>query len=174
MSMNALYSNVDKAIAEYEQAQQQKDALYGLISDAENEMSRYNARALAAKDPAEERVALERMREAAQRYQRYQEQLRQAEVAEEHAKRYLQATRSELDNVIRVIEDKLPKFDQSISAFEQIAANPFGGSAASQLPSLRATRDDYQQNLNDAYTLAERIDAALNGGGAAPQKVLRR
>ena len=174
MSMESLYNNVDRAIAQYEQACEQEAALYSMIQDAENEMSRYNAQASSAEDPSEERAALENMRDAAQRYQQYQEQLQQAQNAKAHALNYLQATRAELTNVINTLEAKIPKVEQSISTFEQMAANPFGASAADQLPKLRVVLADYQQNLNDAYTLAGRIDSVLNGGGSAPQKVLRR
>ena len=114
------------------------------------------------------------MKAAALRYQQCQSQLGQVQAAKAQALSYLQSTRSELVNVVKSIEEKLPKLDQSISTFEQMASNPFGSSAAAQLPQLRARRAEYKQNLDDAYTLIDRIDSALNGSGYAPQKVLRR
>ena len=174
MTMEALFSNVENAISQYEQACDQEETLYDLIRDAESDMNRYSAQASSAEEPSDQRAALEQMREAALRIQDYQNKLQQVQNAKAQAARYLQATRSELQNVISTIEAKLPKFDQSISTFQQMAANPFGGSASAQIPQLQAKRDEYQRNLNDAYTLVERIDSALNGGGSQPQKILRR
>ena len=177
MTMEALFNNVENAIAQYEQACEQEETLYDMMRDAENDMNRYSSQASSSEDASDQRAALEQMRAAALRYQQCQKcqnQLQQVQAAKSQALRYLQATRSELTNVITSIEDKLPKMDQSISTFEQMAANPFGSSAAAQLPQLRARRAEYQQNLNDAYTLVDRIDSALNGGGNSPQKVLRR
>ena len=169
MTMEALFNNVENAIAQYEQACEQEETLYDMMRDAENDMNRYSSQASSSEDASDQRAALEQMRAAALRYQQCQNQLQQVQAAKSQALRYLQAT-----NVITSIEDKLPKMDQSISTFEQMAANPFGSSAAAQLPQLRARRAEYQQNLNDAYTLVDRIDSALNGGGNSPQKVLRR
>lgn len=174
MTMEALFNNVENAIAQYEQACEQEETLYDMMRDAENDMNRYSSQASSSEDASDQRAALEQMRAAALRYQQCQNQLQQVQAAKSQALRYLQATRSELTNVITSIEDKLPKMDQSISTFEQMAANPFGSSAAAQLPQLRARRAEYQQYLNDAYTLVDRIDSALNGGGNSPQKVLRR
>lgn len=174
MTMEALFNNVENAISQYEQACEREEALYEMMRDAENDMNRYSSQASSSEDASDQRAALEQMRAAALRYQQCQNQLQQVQAAKSQALRYLQATRSELTNVITSIEDKLPKMDQSISTFEQMAANPFGSSAAAQLPQLRARRAEYQQNLNDAYTLVDRIDSALNGGGNSPQKVLRR
>ena len=159
MTMDALFNNVENAISQYEQACEQEEMLYDMMRDAENDMNRYSAQASSSEDASE---------------QQCQNQLQQVQNAKAQALRYLQATRSELNNVVKAIEEKLPKFDQSISTFEQMASNPFGSSAAAKLPQLRATRAEYQQNLNDAYTLIDRIDSVLNGSGNAPQKVLRR
>ena len=164
MTMEALFNNVENAIAQYEQACEQEETLYDMMRDAENDMNRYSSQASSSEDASDQRAALEQC----------QNQLQQVQAAKSQALRYLQATRSELTNVITSIEDKLPKMDQGISTFEQMAANPFGSSAAAQFPQLRARRAEYQQNLNDAYTLVDRIDSALNGGGNSPQKVLRR
>lgn len=153
MTMEALFNNVENAIAQYEQACEQEETLYDMMRDAENDMNRYSSQASSSEDASDQRAALEQMRAAALRYQQCQNQLQQVQAAKSQALRYLQATRSELTNVITSIEDKLPKMDQSISTFEQMAANPFGSSAAAQLPQLRARRAEYQQNLNDAYTL---------------------
>lgn len=174
MTMEALFNNVENAISQYEQACQQEEALYDMMRDAENGMNRYSSQASSSEEASDQRAALEQMRAAALRYQQCQNQLQQVQATKAQAQRYLQATRSELTNVIKSIEEKLPKFDQSISTFEQMASNPFGTSAASQLPQLRVTRAEYQKNLNDAYTLVDRIDSALNGGGNSPQLVLRR
>lgn len=174
MTMEALFNNVENAISQYEQASEQEETLYDMMRDAENDMNRYSSQASSSEEASDQRAALEQMRAAALRYQQYQNQLQQVQAAKAQAQRYLQATRSELTNVIKSIEEKLPKFDQSISTFEQMASNPFGSSAASQLPQLRARRAEYQQNLNDAYTLVDRISTALNGGGNSPQLVLRR
>ncbi len=174
MTMEALFNNVENAISQYEQACQQEEALYDMMRDAENDMNRYSSQASSSEDTSEQREALEQTKAAALRYQQCQNQLQQVQAAKAQALRYLQATRAELTNVITSIEEKLPKFDQSISTFEQMASNPFGSSAASQLPQLRARRAEYQQNLNDAYTLVDRIDSVLNGSGDSPQLVLRR
>lgn len=174
MTMETLFNNVENAISQYEQACQQEEALYEMMQDAEYEMNRYSSQASSSEEAADQKAALEQMKDAALRYQQYQNQLQQVQNAKNQALRYLEATRSELNNVIKSIEEKLPKFDQSISTFEQMASNPFGSSAASQLPQLRARRAEYQQNLNDAYTLVDRIDSVLNGEGDSPQKVLRR
>lgn len=174
MTMQALFNNVENAISQYEQACEQEEALYEMMRDAENDMNRYSSQASSSEEASDQRAALEQMRAAALRYQQCQNQLQQAQAAKTQAQKYLQATRSELTSVIKSIEEKLPKFDHSISTFEQMASNPFGSSAASQLPQLRARRVEYQQNLNDAYTLVDRIDSALNDGGNSPQKVLRR
>ena len=155
MTMEALFNNVENAIAQYEQACEQEETLYDMMRDAENDMNRYSSQASSSEDASDQRAALEQMRAAALRYQQCQNQLQQVRAAKSQALRYLQATRSELTNVITSIEDKLPKMDQSISTFEQMAANPFGSSAAAQLPQLRARRAEYQQNLNDAYTLVD-------------------
>lgn len=173
MTMEALSDNVESAISQYEQACQREAVLYDLIRDAENDMHRYSAQASASEETSKQKAALEQARAAALRYQQYQSQLQQVQLAKAQSLRYLQTTRAELANVIRSIEEKIPKFDQSISVFEQMAANPFGSSAAEQLPQLRARREEYQRNLNDAYALLDRIDSVLNGG-SAPQKVLRR
>lgn len=174
MTMEALFNNVENAISQYEQACEREEALYEMMRDAENDMNRYSSQASSSKEASDQRAALEQMKAAALRYQQYQNQLQQVQAAKAQALRYLQATRSELTNVIKSIEEKLQKFDQSISTFEQMASNPFGASASTQLPQLRARRAEYQQNLNDAYTLVDRIDSALNGGGNSPQRVLRR
>lgn len=174
MTMEALFNNVENAANQYEQACQQEEALYDMIKDAENDINRYSSQASSSEDASEQRAALEQMKASALRLQQYQNQLQQVQSAKAQAMRYLQATRSELANVIKSIEDKLPKFDESISTFEQITSTPFGASAALQLPQLRARRAEYQQNLNDAYTLIDRIDSVLNGGGNSPQLVLRR
>lgn len=174
MTMEALFNNVENAISQYEQACEQEETLYEMMQDAESDMNRYSAQASSSEEASEQRAALEQVRAAALRYKQCQNQLQQVQNVKTQALRYLQATRSELTNVIKSIEEKLPKFDQSISTFEQMTSNPFGSSAASQLPQLRARRAEYQQNLNDAYTLVDRIDSALNGGGNSPQKVLRR
>lgn len=173
MTMEALFNNVENAISQYEQACQQEEALYDMMRDAENDMNRYSSQA-SSEEASDQRAALEQMRAAALRYQQCQNQLQQVQAAKAQAQRYMLATRSELTNVIKSIEEKLPTFDQSISIFEQMQSNPFGSSAASQLPQLRARRTEYQQNLNDAYTLVDRIDSTLNGGGGSPQLVLRR
>ena len=138
-----------------------------LFNNVENAISQYEQAC------EQEETLYDMMRDAENDMNRYSSQASSSEEASQ-AQRYLQATRSELTNVIKSIEEKLPKFDQSISTFEQMASNPFGSSAASQLPQLRARRAEYQQNLNDAYTLVDRIDSALNGGGNSPQLVLRR
>lgn len=174
MTMEALFNNVENAISQYEQACQQEEALYDMMRDAENDMNRYSSQASSSEEAPDQRAALEQMRAAALRYQQCQNQLQQVQTAKAQAQRYLQATRSQLTNVITSIEEKLPKFDQSISTFEQMASNPFGSSAASQLPQLCARRAEYKQNLNDAYTLVDRIDSVMNGVGTSPQKVLRR
>lgn len=174
MTMESLFNNVENAISQYEQACQQEESLYDMMRDAENDMNRYSSQASSSEEASEQRAALEQMKAAALRYQQCQNQLQQVQTAKNQAQRYLQATRSELTNVISSIEEKLPKFDQSISTFEQMASNPFGSSAASQLPQLRAKRAEYQQNLNDAYTLVDRIDSAIDDGGSSPRKVLRR
>lgn len=174
MTMEALFNNVENAVTQYEQACQQEEALYDMIREAENDISRYSSQASSSEDASEQRAALEQMKAAALRLQQFQNQLQQVQSAKAQAMRYLQVTRSELTSVIKSIEDKLPKFDESISTFEQMASNPFGASAASQLPQLRARRAEYQQNLNDAYTLVDRIDSVLNGGGSSPQLILRR
>lgn len=174
MTMEALFNNVENAISQYEQACEQEETLIEMMQDAESEMNRCSSQASSSEDPSEQRAALEQMRAAAQRYQQCQNQLQQVQNAKSQALRYLQATRAELTNVIKMIEEKLPKFDQSISTFEQMASNPFGASAASQLPQLRSRRAEYQQNLNDAYSLVDRIDSVLNGGGNSPRLVLRR
>lgn len=174
MTMEALFNNVENAISQYEQACEREEALYEMMRDAENDMNRYSSQASSSEEASDQRAALEQMKAAALRYQQYQNQLQQVQAAKAQALRYLQVTRSELTNVIKSIEEKLPKFDQSISTFEQMASNPFGASASTQLPQLRARRAEYQQNLNDAYTLVDRIDSALNGGGNSPQRVLRR
>lgn len=174
MTMEALFSNVENAISQYEQACKQEETLYEMMHDAENDMNRYSTQASSSEEASDQRVALEQMRAAALRYQQCQNQLQQVQAAKAQALRYLQATRSELTNVIKSIEEKLPKFDQSIRTLEQMASNPFGTSASAQLPQLRVRRAEYQQNLNDAYTLIDRIDSALNGGGNSPQRVLRR
>lgn len=158
MTMEALFNNVENAIAQYEQACEQEETLYDMMRDAENDMNRYSSQASSSEDASDQRAALEQMRAAALRYQQCQNQLQQVQAAKSQALRYLQATRSELTNVITSIEDKLPKMDQSISTFEQMAANPFGSSAAAQLPQLRARRAEYQQNLNDAYTFVSSGD----------------
>lgn len=174
MTMEALFNNVENAISQYEHACEREETLYDMVRDAENDMNRYSSQASSSEGASDQRAALEQMRAAALRYQQYQNQLQQVQAAKAQALRYLQATRSELANVIKSIEEKLPKFDQSISTFEQMASNPFGSSASAQLPQLRARRAEYQQNLNDTYTLVDRIDSALNGGGNSPQRVLRR
>lgn len=174
MTMDALFSNVENAANQYEQACQQEETLYDMIRDAENDISRYSSQASSSEDASEQRAALEQMKTSTLRLQQYQNQLQQVQNAKAQALRYLHATRSELTNVIKSIEGKLPKLDESISAFEQMASNPFGSSAASQIPQLRTRRAEYQQNLNDAYTLVDRIDSVLNGDGSSPQLVLRR
>lgn len=173
MTIEALYNNVENAANQYEQACQQEETLYDMIRGAENDISKYSSQASSSEDASEQRVALEQMRTAALRLQQYQNQLQQVQTAKAQALRYLQATRAELTNVIKSIEDKLPKLDESINTFEQMASNPFGASASLQLPKLRARRTEYQQNLNDAYTLVDRIDSVLNGSGNSPQLVLR-
>ena len=174
MTMDQLFANVDNAIEQYQQMCEQEQALYEMMQDAEREMNQYSSQASTSEDPSEQIAALERVKAAAQRYQQYQLQLQQVQNAKAQALQYLQATRAELTNVISSIEAKLPKFDQSIRTFEQMASNPFGSSASAQLPQLKATREQYQRNLNDAYTLVDKIDSALNGGGNAPTRVLRR
>lgn len=172
--MQELFSNVEHAIAQYEYACQQEEGLYDLMRDAERDMQIYNAQAASSEDGSAQMAALEKMRSAALQYKQYESQLQQVQNSKNQALGYLQATRMELLKVIKTIEEKLPKFDQSISVFEQMASNPFGSSASAQLPQLRATRAQYQQNLDEAYVLIDKIDGALNGGGNAPQKVLRR
>lgn len=174
MTMETLFNNVENAIFQYEHACQQEEQLYSLMSDAENDIDRYSSQASSSEEISDQRAALEQMKSAALRYQQYQNKLQQVQEAKSQALRYLQVTRSELINVIKSIEEKLPKFDQSIRTFEQMASNPFGTSAAAQLPQLRARRDEYQHNLNNAYTLVEKIDSALSGESNAPQKILRR
>ncbi|MCM1104453.1 MAG: hypothetical protein NC409_10150 [Clostridium sp.] len=174
MTMEVLFNKVESAASQYEQACQQEEVLYDMIGDAENDINRYSSQASSSEDASEQRAALEQMNAAALRLQQYQNQLQQVQSAKAHALRYLQTARSELANVIKSIEDALTKIDGSISVFEQMASNPFGASAASQLPQLRARRAEYQQNLNDAYTLTDRIDSVLNGSGNSPQLVLRR
>ena len=177
MTMEALFNNVENAISQYEQACAQEETLYDLMRDAERDLNYYSSQASSASDDEDnsaQRAALEQMREAALRLKQYQNQLQQVQAAKAQAQNYLISTRSELTNVVRTIEEKLPKFDQSISTFEQMASNPFGASATAQLPKLRATREEYQRNLNDAYSLIERIDSALNGSGTSPRRVLRR
>lgn len=174
MTMEALFQNVENAISQYEQSCEQEELLYDMMRDAENDMNSYSSQASSTDEASEQKAALEQMKAAALRYQQYQNQLQQVQLAKTQALRYLQATKSELLNVIKSIEETLPKFDQSISMFEQMASNPFGTSASAQLPQLRARRAEYQQNLNNAYILVDRIDSALNGGGTSPQRVLRR
>lgn len=174
MTMEVLFNNVENAISQYEQACEQEEKLYDMMRDAENDMNRYNSQASSSEDASEQRSALEQMRAATLRYQQCQDKLQQVQAIKAQALRYLQATRLELNNVIKSIEEKLPKFDQSLSTFEQMASNPFGSSATANLPQLRARRAEYQQNLNDAYTLIDRIDSVLNGGGNSPQRILRR
>lgn len=174
MTMEMLFNSVQNAISQYERACQQEGMLYEGMRDAEDDMNRYSAQASSAEEPSDQREALERMREAALRYQQYQNQLRQVQAAKQQALAYLQATRAELTNVIVSLEEKLPRLDQSISTFEQMASNPFGSSARAQVPQLRARRAEYQQNLNDAYSLVERIDSVVNGSGDAPALVLRQ
>ena len=174
MTMETLFNNVENAISQYKQACQQEYMLYDMMRDAESEMNRYSSQAASAEEASDQRFALEQMKAAAQRYQQYQNQLQQVQVAKNQAINYLQSTRLELTNVIKSIEEKLPKFDQSIRTFEQMASNPFGASASARLPQLRATREEYQKNLNDAYILVDKIDAALNGSGDSPQIVLKR
>ena len=130
MTMEALFNNVESAISQYEQACQQEEMLYEMMSNAENEMSRFSAQASSSEDASDQRAALEQMKAAALRYQQCQSQLGQVQAAKAQALSYLQSTRSELVNVVKSIEEKLPKLDQSISTFEQMASNPFGSSAA--------------------------------------------
>ena len=176
MTMEELSQNIEYAISQYEQAKEQEESLYEMMQDAERDMSRYSAQASASSDddPSSQRYALEQMRAAAIRYQQCQNQLQQVQNAKAKALQYLQSTRSELVNVITSIEEKLPKFDQSISTFAQMANNPFGASAGAQLPQLRAKREEYQRNLDYAYSLLDRIDSALNDGGDTKRLVLRR
>ena len=135
---------------------------YDMMSDAKTDMNRYSAQASSCEEASDQRAALEQMRAAELRYQQCQNQLQQVQAAKAQALRYLQATRSELTNVIRSIEEKLPKFDQSINTFEQMSATAFGQSAAQQLPRLKASRESYQKNLNDARILVNRIDSVFN------------
>ena len=162
MTMEALFNNVENAISQYEQTCQQEEALYDMMSDAKTDMNRYSAQASSCEEASDQRAALEQMRAAELRYQQCQNQLQQVQAAKAQALRYLQATRSELTNVIRSIEEKLPKFDQSINTFEQMSATAFGQSAAQQLPRLKASRESYQKNLNDARILVNRIDSVFN------------
>lgn len=166
MTMEALSQNVENAIAQYERACEQEEELREKI-----ETLRDSSQASFSEEYPNQREDLEEMRETALQYQY---QLQRVQAAKAQALEYLQSTRSELANVIKSLQEKLPKFDQSISAFEQMASNPFGSSAAAKLPQLRASRAEYQRNLNDAYTLVERIDSILNGGGNSPQRVLRK
>lgn len=175
MTMQELFNNVESAISQYEQAISQEEMIYQGISDAQSEMSYYSSVASSAEDASQQKAALQQMKSAALRLQQYQNQLQQVQNAKDQALRYLQATRAELVNVINSIENKLPKIDQSISTFQQMAGLSFGGSSASnQLGQLQAKRAEYQQYLNDAYSLTDRIDSALNGSGSQPRKVLRR
>ena len=174
MTMAELFNSVENAISQYEQACKQEEILYEMMRDAEYDMNRYSALASSAEDPSAQKAALEQMRAVALRYQECQSKLQQVQSAKSQALQYLQATRGGLINVIKDIEEKLPKMDQSIDVFEQMASNSFGASAASQLPTLRQRRAEYQQNLNDAYILLDRIDSVLNGSGDSPHLVLRR
>lgn len=45
MTMEALFNNVENAIAQYEQACEQEETLYDMMRDAENDMNRYSSQA---------------------------------------------------------------------------------------------------------------------------------
>ena len=162
MTMDQLFANVDNAIEQYQQMCEQERTLYEMMQDAESEMNQYSSKASSSENASDQIAAQEHANDAAQRYHQYQKQLQQVQNSKAQALGYLQATRAELENVIKTIQSKLPKIDQSISTFEQMASNPFGSSASTQLPKIRAIRDNYQKNLDDAYSLANRIDSVLN------------
>ena len=44
MTMEALFNNVENAIAQYEQACEQEETLYDMMRDAENDMNRYSSK----------------------------------------------------------------------------------------------------------------------------------
>lgn len=87
MTMEALFNNVENAIAQYEQACEQEETLYDMMRDAENDMNRYSSQASSSEDASDQRAALEQMRAAALRYQQCQNQLQQVQAAKSQALR---------------------------------------------------------------------------------------
>lgn len=175
MTMEDLFNRVERAASQYEQACQQEETLYDMMQDAERDYSRYSSQASAAEDETAQNSAYVHIQEAQQRYQQCQAKLQQVQNEKAQALRELQATRSGVTDAINSLEENIPKIDQSISTFEQMASLPFGGAGATEkLPQLRARRAEYQKNLNDLYTLADRIDSVLDGGGNSPTLVLRK
>lgn len=175
MTMEDLFNRVEMTASRYEQACQREEALYDMIRDAENNINRYGSQASLSEDTYEQKAALERMKAAALSLQEHNNQLQQVQSEKAHALRELEATRAGVTDAINSLEEKIPRIEQSISSFEQMASLPFGGAVAMEkLSQQRARRAEYQQNLNHLYTLADRIDSVLNGGGSSPQLVLRR
>ena len=175
MTMDDLYNRVENAIAKYEQACQQEETLYEMMQDAERDYSRYSSQLSSAEDPNARSSAEQQMAAAQKLYIQCQSQLQQVQNNKAQALRELQATRSGINDAMQSLTQKLMQISQSIGTFEQMAALPFGGAAASEkLTFLRGRQQEYQQNLNDLGALADRIDSVLNGGGNSPQLVLRR
>lgn len=174
MTIEELVNNVESAISQYEQARDEEEILIQMVQDCERKMYSLSSQASSADELSDQKYALEQMKATVQQLQNCQIRLQQMQNQKAQAQRYLTVTRAELLNVIRTIEEKLPKLDQSIGIFEKASLNMFGSNASSQLPGLRAVRDGHQQNLGIAYNLVERIDTILNGSGTPLQKVLRR
>lgn len=175
MTMEDLCNRVDNAIAKYEQACQQEEDLYDMMSAAERDYSRYSSQMSSAEDPNAQSYAAQQMAAAQQQYVQYQSQLQQVQSIKAQASRELQATRSGITDAMESLTQKLLQIRQSIGTFEQMASLPFGGATASEkLTFLRGRSQEYQQNLNELGALADKIDSALDGGGYSPQKVLRR
>lgn len=175
MTMDDLFKRVEDAIARYEQACQQEEMLYEMISDAERDYSRYSSQMASAEDPNAQSYAAQQVAAAQRQYAQCQSQLQQVQSMKAHALRELQAIRSGVTDAMESLTQKLVQIRQSIGTFEQMASLPFGGAAASEkLITLRERSQEYQRNLNDLGALADKIDSAVEGGGNSPQKVLRR
>lgn len=174
MTWNQLKTGIESAISQYEKALQDEETIYNLMREAENEMDRCKARLAYTNESSERSALIQQMQTLSVNYQQYQISLQQVLAAKAQAERYLQATRSELTKAIISIESTIAKIDQTISTYQTMASNPFGASAAAQLPTVQARRNAYQNDLNEAYALATRIDAVLNGGGSNLHKVRHR
>lgn len=171
MSIGDLSYDVDYNISDYEEACKEEELLTELMNDALDDMRRYSSEASSSEDPDDKAYAAAKASEAEHQYHQCEVKLNQVKVKKDKALQYLHATQSVLNDEIKVIEEKLPKYDQSILTFELMGSSQFGGSSAtSQLSNLQAKRDEYQENLDQAYSLLNRIDSAINGGGHSPQR----